>query len=172
MAPTVARTLRTMPPAESQAGAEKQVTNSGGGMPAFKGTLSEEELSNVARTSRKTSSAANNELGDQGPTEPWSPGWCDFRSSATWSRSVAASPPWWRRTVFPSEILIVAGGGARPLHRQRRDRLRPLRQRRAPGRASRTLSPRLVVWIRTVSLPPPEGRPARESASGPCRPPG
>jgi mono/diheme cytochrome c family protein len=35
-------------PAESQAGAEKQVTNSGGGMPAFKGTLSEEEISNVA----------------------------------------------------------------------------------------------------------------------------
>jgi mono/diheme cytochrome c family protein len=41
-------TLRTMPPAESQAGAEKQVTNSGGGMPTVKGTLSEEEISNVA----------------------------------------------------------------------------------------------------------------------------
>jgi mono/diheme cytochrome c family protein len=37
-----------MPPTESQADAEKQVTNSGGGMPAFKGTLSEEEISNVA----------------------------------------------------------------------------------------------------------------------------
>ena len=32
----------------TQAGAEKQVTDGGGGMPAFKGTLSEEEISNVA----------------------------------------------------------------------------------------------------------------------------
>ena len=36
--------------AESQRteGAEEQVTNGGGGMPAFKGTLSEEEIANVA----------------------------------------------------------------------------------------------------------------------------
>jgi quinohemoprotein ethanol dehydrogenase len=40
--------LRTMPLAKTQAGAEKQVTNGGGGMPAFKGQLSEEEISNVA----------------------------------------------------------------------------------------------------------------------------
>ncbi len=40
--------LTTMPLAKEQAGAEKQVTNGGGGMPAFKGTLSEEEISNVA----------------------------------------------------------------------------------------------------------------------------
>jgi quinohemoprotein ethanol dehydrogenase len=40
--------LRTMPLAKTQAGAEKQVTNGGGGMPAFKGVLSEEEISNVA----------------------------------------------------------------------------------------------------------------------------
>jgi heme/copper-type cytochrome/quinol oxidase subunit 2/cytochrome c5 len=40
--------LRTMPLAKEQAGAEKQVTNGGGGMPAFGGTLSEEEISNVA----------------------------------------------------------------------------------------------------------------------------
>jgi quinohemoprotein ethanol dehydrogenase len=40
--------LRTMPLAKEQAGAEKQVTNGGGGMPAFKGQLSEEEISNVA----------------------------------------------------------------------------------------------------------------------------
>jgi quinohemoprotein ethanol dehydrogenase len=40
--------LRTMPLAKTQAGAEKQVTNGGGGMPAFKGTLSEEEIANVA----------------------------------------------------------------------------------------------------------------------------
>jgi cytochrome c551 len=40
--------LRTMPLAETQEGAETQVTNGGGGMPAFKGTLSEEEISNVA----------------------------------------------------------------------------------------------------------------------------
>jgi alcohol dehydrogenase (cytochrome c) len=40
--------LRTMPLAKTQAGAEKQVTNGGGGMPPFKGTLSEEEISNVA----------------------------------------------------------------------------------------------------------------------------
>jgi quinohemoprotein ethanol dehydrogenase len=40
--------LRTMPLAKTQAGAEKQVTNGGGGMPAFGGTLSEEEISNVA----------------------------------------------------------------------------------------------------------------------------
>jgi quinohemoprotein ethanol dehydrogenase len=40
--------LRTMPLAKEQAGAEKQVTNGGGGMPAFKGQLSEEEIKNVA----------------------------------------------------------------------------------------------------------------------------
>ncbi|MFT3864911.1 MAG: PQQ-binding-like beta-propeller repeat protein [Solirubrobacterales bacterium] len=40
--------LRTMPLAKTQAGAEKQVTDGGGGMPAFKGTLTEEEISNVA----------------------------------------------------------------------------------------------------------------------------
>jgi quinohemoprotein ethanol dehydrogenase len=40
--------LRTMPLAQTQAGAEKQVTNGGGGMPPFKGTLSSEEISNVA----------------------------------------------------------------------------------------------------------------------------
>ncbi|HVW46512.1 MAG TPA: PQQ-binding-like beta-propeller repeat protein [Solirubrobacterales bacterium] len=40
--------LRTMPLAKTQAGAEKQVTDGGGGMPAFKGTLSSEEISNVA----------------------------------------------------------------------------------------------------------------------------
>ncbi|HEY2479322.1 MAG TPA: PQQ-binding-like beta-propeller repeat protein [Solirubrobacterales bacterium] len=40
--------LRTMPLAQSQAGAEKQVTDGGGGMPPFKGQLSEEEISNVA----------------------------------------------------------------------------------------------------------------------------
>ncbi|HVV89479.1 MAG TPA: PQQ-binding-like beta-propeller repeat protein [Solirubrobacterales bacterium] len=40
--------LRTMPLAKEQAGAEKQVTNGGGGMPPFKGTLSEEEIKNVA----------------------------------------------------------------------------------------------------------------------------
>jgi heme/copper-type cytochrome/quinol oxidase subunit 2/mono/diheme cytochrome c family protein len=40
--------LRTMPLAKTQAGAEKQVTNGGGGMPAFSGVLSEEEISNVA----------------------------------------------------------------------------------------------------------------------------
>ena len=37
-----------MPLAKTQAGAEKQVTNGGGGMPAFKGVLSEEEIKNVA----------------------------------------------------------------------------------------------------------------------------
>jgi alcohol dehydrogenase (cytochrome c) len=40
--------LRTMPLAKTQAGAEKQVTDGGGGMPAFKGQLSSEEISNVA----------------------------------------------------------------------------------------------------------------------------
>jgi quinohemoprotein ethanol dehydrogenase len=40
--------LRTMPLAQTQAGAEKQVTNGGGGMPAFGGTLSPEEIKNVA----------------------------------------------------------------------------------------------------------------------------
>jgi mono/diheme cytochrome c family protein len=40
--------LRTMPLAKTQAGAEQQVTNGGGGMPAFKGVLSEEEISDVA----------------------------------------------------------------------------------------------------------------------------
>ena len=40
--------LTTMPKAKEQAGAEEQVTNGGGGMPAFEGTLSEEEIKNVA----------------------------------------------------------------------------------------------------------------------------
>jgi heme/copper-type cytochrome/quinol oxidase subunit 2 len=40
--------LTTMPKAKEQAGAEEQVTNGGGGMPPFGGTLSEEEISNVA----------------------------------------------------------------------------------------------------------------------------
>ncbi|HEY5332058.1 MAG TPA: cytochrome c, partial [Solirubrobacterales bacterium] len=40
--------LTTMPLAKTQAGAEGQVTNGGGGMPAFKGVLSEEEIANVA----------------------------------------------------------------------------------------------------------------------------
>jgi len=40
--------LRTMPLAKTQSGAEKQVTNGGGGMPPFKGQLSEEEIKNVA----------------------------------------------------------------------------------------------------------------------------
>ncbi len=40
--------LRTMPKAKEQAGAEEQVTNGGGAMPAFKGQLSEEEIENVA----------------------------------------------------------------------------------------------------------------------------
>jgi quinohemoprotein ethanol dehydrogenase len=40
--------LTTMPLAKTQAGAEKQVTNGGGGMPAFKGVLTPEEISNVA----------------------------------------------------------------------------------------------------------------------------
>ena len=40
--------LTTMPKAKEQAGAEEQVTNGGGGMPAFSGTLSEEEIANVA----------------------------------------------------------------------------------------------------------------------------
>jgi len=37
-----------MPKAQEQAGAEEQVTNGGGGMPPFSGTLSEEEIANVA----------------------------------------------------------------------------------------------------------------------------
>jgi mono/diheme cytochrome c family protein/glucose dehydrogenase len=40
--------LTTMPKAKEQTGAEEQVTNGGGGMPAFKGQLSEEEIKNVA----------------------------------------------------------------------------------------------------------------------------
>ncbi|MBS1846083.1 MAG: PQQ-binding-like beta-propeller repeat protein [Actinobacteria bacterium] len=40
--------LTTMPKAKEQKGAEEQVTNGGGGMPAFKGQLSEEEIKNVA----------------------------------------------------------------------------------------------------------------------------
>jgi alcohol dehydrogenase (cytochrome c) len=40
--------LTTMPKAKEQKGAEEQVTNGGGGMPAFKGQLSEEEIANVA----------------------------------------------------------------------------------------------------------------------------
>jgi cytochrome c551 len=40
--------LLTMPLAKTEAGAIEQVTNGGGGMPAFQGTLSEEEIENVA----------------------------------------------------------------------------------------------------------------------------
>jgi mono/diheme cytochrome c family protein len=40
--------LRTMPKAKTEAGAIEQVTDGGGGMPAFKGSLSEEEIANVA----------------------------------------------------------------------------------------------------------------------------
>jgi heme/copper-type cytochrome/quinol oxidase subunit 2/cytochrome c553 len=40
--------LTTMPKAQEQASAEEQVTNGGGGMPPFGGTLSEEEIANVA----------------------------------------------------------------------------------------------------------------------------
>jgi cytochrome c551 len=40
--------LTTMPLAQTEAGAIEQVTNGGGGMPAFGGTLSEEEIENVA----------------------------------------------------------------------------------------------------------------------------
>lgn len=40
--------LNTMPLAQSEEGAIQQVTNGGGGMPAFGGTLSEEEIENVA----------------------------------------------------------------------------------------------------------------------------
>jgi alcohol dehydrogenase (cytochrome c) len=40
--------LRTMPKAKTEEGAVEQVTSGGGGMPAFKGQLSEEEISNVA----------------------------------------------------------------------------------------------------------------------------
>jgi mono/diheme cytochrome c family protein len=40
--------LLTMPLAQTEAGTIEQVTNGGGGMPAFKGTLSEEEIENVA----------------------------------------------------------------------------------------------------------------------------
>jgi heme/copper-type cytochrome/quinol oxidase subunit 2/mono/diheme cytochrome c family protein len=40
--------LTTMPKAQEQASAEEQVTDGGGGMPPFKGTLSEEEITNVA----------------------------------------------------------------------------------------------------------------------------
>jgi cytochrome c551 len=40
--------LRTMPLAQTDAGVIKQVTNGGGGMPPFKGQLSEEEIEDVA----------------------------------------------------------------------------------------------------------------------------
>jgi mono/diheme cytochrome c family protein len=40
--------LRTMPLAQTEAGAIQQVTNGGGGMPPFSGVLSEEEIENVA----------------------------------------------------------------------------------------------------------------------------
>jgi glucose dehydrogenase len=40
--------LRTMPLAKTEAGVVKQVTNGGGGMPPFKGVLSEDEITNVA----------------------------------------------------------------------------------------------------------------------------
>jgi quinohemoprotein ethanol dehydrogenase len=40
--------LTTMPLAKTEAGVKKQVTDGGGGMPAFKGQLSEEEIGDVA----------------------------------------------------------------------------------------------------------------------------
>ena len=40
--------LRTLPKAKTEAGAIEQVTDGGGGMPAFKGQLSEEEIKDVA----------------------------------------------------------------------------------------------------------------------------
>jgi mono/diheme cytochrome c family protein len=40
--------LTTMPLAQTEEGAIQQVTNGGGGMPSFSGTLSEEEIENVA----------------------------------------------------------------------------------------------------------------------------
>jgi mono/diheme cytochrome c family protein len=40
--------LRTMPLAQTEAGAIEQVTNGGGGMPAFKDQLSEDEIEDVA----------------------------------------------------------------------------------------------------------------------------
>jgi mono/diheme cytochrome c family protein len=40
--------LRTMPLAQTEEGAIEQVTHGGGGMPEFGGTLSEEEIKNVA----------------------------------------------------------------------------------------------------------------------------
>jgi mono/diheme cytochrome c family protein len=40
--------LLTMPLAKTEAGTIEQVTNGGGGMPAFKGTLSEDEIEDVA----------------------------------------------------------------------------------------------------------------------------
>ncbi len=40
--------LKTMPLAQTEEGAIQQVTNGGGGMPAFSGVLSEEEIENVA----------------------------------------------------------------------------------------------------------------------------
>lgn len=40
--------LKTMPLAQTEEGAIQQVTNGGGGMPAFGGVLSEEEIENVA----------------------------------------------------------------------------------------------------------------------------
>jgi mono/diheme cytochrome c family protein len=40
--------LNTMPLAQTEEGAIQQVTNGGGGMPAFEGVLSEEEIENVA----------------------------------------------------------------------------------------------------------------------------
>jgi mono/diheme cytochrome c family protein len=40
--------LTTQPKAKEQKGAEEQVKKGGGGMPAFEGTLSEEEIANVA----------------------------------------------------------------------------------------------------------------------------
>jgi alcohol dehydrogenase (cytochrome c) len=40
--------LRTMPLAQTEAGTIKQVTNGGGGMPAFKGSLSSKEIEDVA----------------------------------------------------------------------------------------------------------------------------
>jgi mono/diheme cytochrome c family protein len=40
--------LTTMPLAQTEEGAIQQVTNGGGGMPAFEGVLSEEEIENVA----------------------------------------------------------------------------------------------------------------------------
>ena len=51
--------LTTMPKAKEQAGAEEQVTNGGGGMPAFKGSCRKKKSPTSPPTWSKTSSAAN-----------------------------------------------------------------------------------------------------------------